>query len=348
MKKIFYLALMTLIVSTVSMNAQVTIGSQADPHAGAVLDLQSTSKGLLLPHVALKGETVWGLDGAAVEGMLVYNTGDVLPKGLHVWSAERWALLQETAPTVLVTGVTLNKATARIVVGDTERLIATVFPSDATNQAVTWSSSDEAIASVSATGVVTAKVVDATATITVTTADGGMTATCTVTGSLHEDQTIYEKIGDNMYKTFTYHDEVHNLTWMVQDSREGNPIATCYNSNKNRVNGFYYTSDNAASACPSGWRLPTRDDICILDNWFKNTFGQEGITWWWGENEYSLDALSGYCQDGKEWVGWQSYSLWWSTGDQIFQPSVGCTTLSLFPGNDGWYPVRCVKEYDEY
>ncbi|MBA6316997.1 Ig-like domain-containing protein, partial [Cellulophaga baltica] len=51
---------------------------------------------------------------------------------------------------------------------------------NATNQNVTWSSSDDAIASVSATGVVTGNAIG-TATITVTTEDGGFTATSTIT-----------------------------------------------------------------------------------------------------------------------------------------------------------------------
>ncbi|GHV79222.1 hypothetical protein AGMMS49944_10130 [Spirochaetia bacterium] len=58
-----------------------------------------------------------------------------------------------------------------------------VAPADATNQAVTWISSDTTKATV-ANGVVTA-VAAGTATITVTTTDGSKTATCTVTVSAH-------------------------------------------------------------------------------------------------------------------------------------------------------------------
>lgn len=81
---------------------------------------------------------------------------------------------------VAVTGVTLNKSTASIVVGNDTTLIATVAPATATDKAVTWSTSDGTIASVSNAGVVTG-VAAGTATITCTTHDGNKTATCEVT-----------------------------------------------------------------------------------------------------------------------------------------------------------------------
>jgi uncharacterized repeat protein (TIGR02543 family) len=85
--------------------------------------------------------------------------------------------------TVPVTGVTLNKTMLELDVGDTGTLITTVLPSNATNKNVSWSSSNTAVATVSVSGLhgtVTA-VSAGTAGITVTTEDGGFTATCTVT-----------------------------------------------------------------------------------------------------------------------------------------------------------------------
>jgi formylglycine-generating enzyme required for sulfatase activity len=81
---------------------------------------------------------------------------------------------------IAVTGVSLNRTTLSLDVGATETITATVAPADATNKGVSWTSGDTAIATVSATGVVTG-VSGGTATITVITADGGKTATCTVT-----------------------------------------------------------------------------------------------------------------------------------------------------------------------
>jgi len=84
-----------------------------------------------------------------------------------------------------VTGVTLNKSTLSLSVGGTEQLIATVTPNNATNNGVSWSSSNPGIATVSQNGTVTGVSVGEPATITVTTNDGNKTASCavTVTGS---------------------------------------------------------------------------------------------------------------------------------------------------------------------
>ena len=83
-----------------------------------------------------------------------------------------------------VTGVTLNPTLLSLFTGGSETLTATVEPSDAANQYVTWATSDDTVVTVQATGngtaIVTA-VAAGTATITVTTEDGTFTATCKVT-----------------------------------------------------------------------------------------------------------------------------------------------------------------------
>lgn len=89
-------------------------------------------------------------------------------------------LAEGPAPTVPVSGVSLNKDTVSLLVGGTESLTATVAPADASDKTVTWMSSNEAAATVMSSGVVTAAGVG-TATITATTADGGLTAACVVT-----------------------------------------------------------------------------------------------------------------------------------------------------------------------
>ncbi|MDR3037266.1 MAG: RICIN domain-containing protein [Coriobacteriales bacterium] len=85
-----------------------------------------------------------------------------------------------TVTPVAVTGVTLNAKTKTLVAGTAFTLAATVAPSNASNKAVTWASSNTAIAKVSSAGKVTA-VKPGSAKITVTTKDGSKTASCTVT-----------------------------------------------------------------------------------------------------------------------------------------------------------------------
>jgi len=82
--------------------------------------------------------------------------------------------------TVSVTGVKLAHNDLTLKIGTTFTLAASVEPANATNKAVTWSSDNDAVATVSDKGVVEAKTVG-TATITATTQDGGYTATCSFT-----------------------------------------------------------------------------------------------------------------------------------------------------------------------
>ncbi|NWC63752.1 Ig-like domain-containing protein [Cedecea sp. P7760] len=86
----------------------------------------------------------------------------------------------DVADDVAVTGVTVAPKTASIAVAATRQLTATIAPADASNTAVTWSSSDATKATVSNTGLVTG-VAAGTATITVTTADGAKTDTAAIT-----------------------------------------------------------------------------------------------------------------------------------------------------------------------
>ena len=100
-------------------------------------------------------------------------------------------IMTGSSTTVAATGVTLNQTILTLTgAGQTSTLTATVTPSNATNKSVTWSSSDESVATVSSEGVVTA-VANGTATITATTADGtNLSASCEVTVEIEHTQGI--------------------------------------------------------------------------------------------------------------------------------------------------------------
>ncbi len=83
------------------------------------------------------------------------------------------------ASTVPVTGVTFDEPSIRLAVDATVTLAPTIAPDNATDKSVTWESNDTAIATVDNDGLVTAVATGST-TITVTTTDGGHTATITV------------------------------------------------------------------------------------------------------------------------------------------------------------------------
>ena len=82
---------------------------------------------------------------------------------------------------IFVTGVQINKTTLELEEGNTETLTATTIPTNADYRAVTWSSSNKSVATITLnSGKITAKS-PGTTTITVTTKDGEKTATCEVT-----------------------------------------------------------------------------------------------------------------------------------------------------------------------
>lgn len=91
------LLLVAIFGISLTMHAQVTIGSGGAPHNDALLDLKenstgSSTKGLLLPRVSLSSTTSFSPLSAHVAGMAVYNTattGDVTP-GYYFNDGTRW------------------------------------------------------------------------------------------------------------------------------------------------------------------------------------------------------------------------------------------------------------------
>ena len=81
---------------------------------------------------------------------------------------------------VPVKGVTLDKSTLELAVGAAGQLTAKLSPEDATDQSVTWVSSNNGVVTVDQNGSLKA-IAAGTANITVKTTDGGYTATCKVT-----------------------------------------------------------------------------------------------------------------------------------------------------------------------
>lgn len=79
-----------------------------------------------------------------------------------------------------VTSVTVTPNTLSLKIKENSQLTATISPADASNKGLEWTSSDENVATVSASGVVKG-IAPGSATITATSLDGNKTATCTVT-----------------------------------------------------------------------------------------------------------------------------------------------------------------------
>lgn len=103
-----------------------------------------------------------------------------------------------------VKDINLNKTSMLLIKSNSEKLLPTITPSDATNKTIIWSSSDENIATVSSDGTVTGTGAG-TATITAKTEDKNLIATCvvTVTDPLQEDTLGGDGTASNPYKIYS-------------------------------------------------------------------------------------------------------------------------------------------------
>ena len=136
-----------------------------------------------------------------------------------------------------VSGVALNKQNMTLLIGGSEQLTETVAPPDATNKNVTWSSSNEAVATVSG-GLVTG-VSEGSATVTVKTADGDKTATCLVTVT---------KVGETIPVSGVTLDN-QNMTLIVKSSEQLTATVEPANATNKNVT---WSSSNEAVAMVSG------------------------------------------------------------------------------------------------
>ena len=139
------------------------------------------------------------------------------------------------AAQIPVTGVTVNPAslvlqleTGKVVTGT---ITATVLPDNASDKAVTWTSSYPAVATVDSYGNVIAKSAGTTA-ITVKTTDGGKTATCTVTVKAAQDP---DDPGDNPQL------KVEITESFIYDGSAKTPSPEVYYGKKKLVLGKDYT-----------------------------------------------------------------------------------------------------------
>lgn len=167
------------------------VGGTADPVTGisldkSTLDLKKGETVLLTATVETSDESTaevtWRSSDEDVATVDANGKITAIASGTAIITAQAGSKKAtcEITVTTAVTGVSLNKTALTLEKSDTETLIATVAPLDASNKKVTWSSDKEAVVTVDATGKVTA-VAGGTATITVTTEDGAKKATCTVT-----------------------------------------------------------------------------------------------------------------------------------------------------------------------
>jgi len=150
-----------------------------------------TLKATIVPDNATDKTVKWSSANAAVATVDASGKITAVAKGATVITATTSNGKQATCTVtvkekeVAVTGITLDKTESVLTVGGTDTVKATIVPDNATDKTVKWSSANAAVATVDASGKITAVAKGAT-TITATTSNG-QRATCTVTVNEVED-----------------------------------------------------------------------------------------------------------------------------------------------------------------
>lgn len=179
------------------------------------------------PEDASDKEVVWSSSDETVATVDAQGVVTAVKTGAATMTATHASGLSATCEVTVTTpaeSITVDKEALALRKGETAALVATVGPEDADDKTVAWSSSDEAVATVDAEGVVTA-VKSGTATITAADVEGH-TASCEVSVTTpaagvtldFEDVTVVK--GQTVTLTATVDPEDADdkaVTWTVAD-----------------------------------------------------------------------------------------------------------------------------------
>ena len=261
-----------------------------------------------------------------------------------------------------VESVSLNEPSMIVKIGTERTLVANVLPSNAADKSVTWSSSNESVATVSPTGVVTG-VTAGLAVITANTNGGAKTATCKVTVNSLELEAVdlglpsglkwasfnlgaSSPTGYGSYyawgETEPYYSSLDPLTW--KDGKEAGYDWTSYHwcAGTNKTMLKYCTrstygyegltddktvlnsEDDAAHKALGGqWRMPTNEEISEL---------KKNCTW----RKISMYNTTGVLGTGPN-------------GASIFLPANGYRsgTSRSYAGSEGFYWSSSLYRYGD-
>ncbi len=164
-------------VSSVSLNASSLELSIGDTYAfiASVLPENATNKELTW---STSDESVVSVDNGTITA-LKEGKATITVKSIDGYKSSSAVITVVKKPSIIhVSSVSLNETSLNLLTGDRATLTATVLPSNSSDKTISWSSNNENVATVK-NGKVTA-ISAGQATITVTTKDGGLTASCIV------------------------------------------------------------------------------------------------------------------------------------------------------------------------
>lgn len=209
------------------------------------------------------------------------------------------------APTVIaVTGVKLDQTTLTLNAGKSAQLTATVSPSNATNKNVTWSSNNSNV-SVSG-GKVTAKTAGS-AIVTVTTADGGYTAQCTVNVA---ENTVDPSESHTKLESLSVDGNCYFDTEILPDQNTNTEAKLYVKSGTTYICGamddkykYGYTTTDNFYAVRGSVSSAAKNTAFWEDAW---TIKQNGATATFGNNSVTLDNAGNFTLTSPYYIGCMS------------------------------------------
>lgn len=228
----------------------------------------------VFPETALNKKVSWSIDNSSVATLTDDGSVTAVAEGdavITVTTAEgaKTATCKVTVakPMVPVTGITLEPSTLDMLVGDIAKLKANVLPADATVKDVTWSSSNEDVVTVE-DGILTAKTIG-TSTITVTTAEGGMSATCDILVDANSFTVYFVTNGDSEIDPVVVK-KGEPLSRPADPTKAGGLDAGLYEGLVDPDEGAsvfagWYT--DAAFTAPYDFATPVTNDITLYGKW---------------------------------------------------------------------------------
>lgn len=254
--------------------------------------------------------------------------------GIKIWNTDISKMYVYVYETVHVTWVSLDKYSITLTtIWQTEQLTATITPSNADDQTVTWSSSDTTVATVSTTGLVTC-ITPWTAIITVTTNDGWYTAFCNVTQWLpaeYQEVEYIQSSGSQWIDTWvTPKDNTKSQIKFINLATTGNVIYGMYNwsdSNDYRLFNASWTMYFDFNSDRISWASLSRDVLYELElgNFYvKNVWASSNILSWNPISSYTWGrtiTLNNYNNSSYSSNKWYYVKIWeWATQVRDFIP----------------------------
>ena len=160
------------------VNTDVTDATTANANGWVKANSSNVTSGMSFGDVVVSATFIAKAEGNANFSVTVdeISNGSGADKASE-YPAPAGTTITVAAPTVAVTGISLNETSLNLTAGESKTLTATVTPENATDKTVTWSSSKPSVATVE-NGKVTAV---AAGDATITAKAGNFTAICTVT-----------------------------------------------------------------------------------------------------------------------------------------------------------------------